>query len=68
MKLVKIYLRGGQIIEKVTDDWSLEKSRVSGDLLSMKWTEQSDDRMPYVRAESVDAITVHNFVQEETPE
>ena len=57
--LLRIHLRGGQTIEKVVTDWKVLKSNVTGELLEFTWTGMDGERMPYLRADAVDAVTRH---------
>ena len=59
--LLRIYLRGGQTIEKVVTDWGVKKSDITGNLLEFSWTNDPDaERMPWIRCDAIDAITRHD--------
>jgi hypothetical protein len=58
--LLRLHLRGGQTVEKVVVDWGVEKSNITGELTKLTWKGWDGDksRMPFVRVDAVDAITV----------
>jgi hypothetical protein len=60
IEIMRIHLRGGQVIEKEVETWNVRKSTVTGDLLGIEWTGPADskDRMPYVRPDAIDAVTI----------
>jgi hypothetical protein len=59
-EIMRIHLRGGQVVEKEVEHWEVRKSTTTGDLLGIEWTGPagSDDRMPYVRPDAIDAVTI----------
>ena len=62
VKTFVVHLRSGQTIELRVTDWSVEKSRVSGDLLSLTWEPAPGEkaRMPFLRVDSIDAVIVRD--------
>lgn len=58
--LLRIYLRGGQVIEKLVTDWSVRTSPIDGQLVAFTWSGVDDSAlMPWVRCDAIDAITRH---------
>jgi len=57
--LLRIHLRGGQTIEKVVTDWGLKKNTIAGELTELRWESADEDKMPFVRLDAIDAVTVH---------
>lgn len=64
--VLQIHLRGGQTIEKVVTEWGVMTSKVTNDLTKLTWTSADDDRLPYLRMESVDAVTVRSATEEDS--
>lgn len=57
-KLLRIHLRGGQTVEKIVTDWGLKKNGIDG-LTELRWASDGKERLPFVRLDAVDAVTVH---------
>lgn len=57
--MIRLYLRGGQVVTKFVTTWEVNKSRITGELAELKWEAEDDSRLPFIRLDAVDAITVN---------
>jgi hypothetical protein len=61
--MIRLYLRGGQVVAKSVTDWKVRKNTLENEITELSWESEDGSRMPFIRLDAIDAITVHETVR-----